>query len=391
MWVLTRSNNRTAIEAELAQNPSPNLHFVYFDLPHWARFWKKGPRGIHLYYYLWQVGAYFVARQLQREVGFDLVHHLTFAVDWIPSFLAFLPVPFVWGPIVGAQSADKAFRQTFSWGAKIQEYARTWVRRLARIDPFMRWAAQRTALGVASTAEAREHLLRLGCKKVTIHPSVGISSCEMQALSPRQPRDRNRKVRLLCVGRLVAFKGFSFVLKAFAEIRLCLPQAELWIIGDGPERRRLMHQAEQLGTKDAVRFWGPQSRQETLRCLSECDALVYLCFRGANSMACLEAMAAGLPVICLDLGGPALQVNEENGIKVPAISPEQVVRDLADAMRRIVENPGLRQRMGDAARKRVKDEFSWDATSERMGEIYREALAARSGPGLGEITWRSAQ
>jgi hypothetical protein len=61
VWVITRSNNREAIEKALAEEPLPNVHWVYFDLPRWARFWKKGQRGVHLYYYLWQVGIYFLA------------------------------------------------------------------------------------------------------------------------------------------------------------------------------------------------------------------------------------------------------------------------------------------------------------------------------------------
>ena len=55
VWVITRANNRKPIEKALAKNPLPNAHFIYFDLPHWARFWKRGQRGAHLYYYLWQL------------------------------------------------------------------------------------------------------------------------------------------------------------------------------------------------------------------------------------------------------------------------------------------------------------------------------------------------
>ena len=57
VWVLTRGNNREAIEAELAESPVGNLHFVYHDLPRWASFWKRGGRGLHLYYLLWQLTA----------------------------------------------------------------------------------------------------------------------------------------------------------------------------------------------------------------------------------------------------------------------------------------------------------------------------------------------
>jgi hypothetical protein len=59
VWVITRSNNREPIERALAQEPLSTAHFVYFDLPRWAHIGKKGKRGVHPYYYLWQVGAYF--------------------------------------------------------------------------------------------------------------------------------------------------------------------------------------------------------------------------------------------------------------------------------------------------------------------------------------------
>jgi glycosyltransferase involved in cell wall biosynthesis len=85
-------------------------------------------------------------------------------------------------------------------------------------------------------------------------------------------------------------------------------------------------------------------------------------------------MAAGLPIICLDLGGTGLQVTEHTGIKMPAVTPQQVTHDLTDAMWRLTEDDDLRQCMGEAARKRVVDEFSWDVKGAFMCEIYRQAL-----------------
>ena len=105
VWVITRSNNRGVIEAVLAHNPLRNAHFIYFDLPRWARFWKRRSFGLRPYYYLWQAGVYFAARRIHRSVRFDLVHHVTFVKYWMPSFLAALPVPFVWGPVGGGESA----------------------------------------------------------------------------------------------------------------------------------------------------------------------------------------------------------------------------------------------------------------------------------------------
>src|ERR1700722_2302409 len=80
VWVITRSNNRAAIDKELARRPMPTVHWIYFDLPHWARFWKKGVRLVRTYYYLWQLGAYLVALKAHRKEKFDLAHHVTFGM-----------------------------------------------------------------------------------------------------------------------------------------------------------------------------------------------------------------------------------------------------------------------------------------------------------------------
>lgn len=371
VWLFTRAKNRPQIEAALAQESPAGLHFVYLDLPAWAGFWKKGQRGIHLYYYLWQIGAYFKARNLDLEVGFDLVHHLTFGIDWMPSFLALLPRPFIWGPIVGAESTGRAFRRAFPWAAKAQELIRLCVRGLSRFDPLTRFTARRSAVALASSSEAKKRLTRLGCPKVLIYPSVGISSAEMGRLASLQPGNDCAKVRFLTMGRLLAFRGFPLLLQAFCEARRSFPQIELWIIGDGPERGCLVHQAERLGIGDAVKFWGWLPRSGMLSRLPDCSAFVHLCFRGAISMACAEAMAAGLPVICLDLGGLAVQVTQETGIKVPAVSPAQVVRDSAAAMKRLAGDPALRLRMGNAARQRVFENFGWAEKAAVIAELYR--------------------
>jgi glycosyltransferase involved in cell wall biosynthesis len=97
-------------------------------------------------------------------------------------------------------------------------------------------------------------------------------------------------------------------------------------------------------------------------------------------MACLEAMAVGLPVICLDLGGPASQVREETGFKVPAIAPVQVMNDLMKAMLLLAGDPDRRKCMGAAAQKRVAEYFDWDKKGEWIRAVYPEVLGRRRRP-----------
>jgi len=373
VWVITRSNNREAIEKALAEEPLPNVHWVYFDLPRWARFWKKGQRGVHLHYYLWQVGIYFLARRLHRQMGFDLIHHVTFGNYWLPSFLDLLPVPFVWGPVGGGESAPWAFYRTFSRRGKIYEFLRDIARWIGEHDPFTRMIARKAVIALATTIETAKRLTSLGARKVEVLSQVALPSAEIVELSSFPPH-LSSPFRLISLGRLLHWKGFHLGLQAFARLVQDFPDSEYWIVGDGPERKNLEQLARKLGIIDKVRFWGALPRSEALKKLAECDVLVHPSLHDSGGWVCVEAMAAGRPVICLDLGGPALQVTEETGFKIPAYAPEQEIEDMAKAMKRLAQDSGLRVRMGEEGRKRVWESFSWERRGKEIQEIYLKIL-----------------
>lgn len=372
VWVLTRANNRAVIEAELAQHPLPNLHVVYHDLPPWARFWKRGPRGVEAYYYLWQLSAIPRVRKLHREIGFDLLHHITFVKYWTPSALAFVKgPPFIWGPVGGGESAPLAFWFTLGLRGFLYEGVRTLARALAEHDPLVRFTARRAALALATTPETAVRLKSLGAQRVDVLSQVALSDADIRALAELPP-PTSTPIRFLSLGRLLAWKGFHLGLQAFA--RSGLRDAEFWIIGDGPERKRLEALARQLGVANRVRFWGALPRQDALRLLGQVHALVHPSLHDSGGWVCLEAMAAGRPVLCLDLGGPATQVTQETGFKVSAYTPAQAVADLAEAMVRIATDRALRLQMGDAAKARVVEAFCWKVRVEQLAKHYGEIL-----------------
>jgi len=371
VWVITRANNRKPIEKALADNEMPNVHWIYFDLPAWARFWKRGPRGVHAYYYLWQAGAYFVARRLQQKVCFDLVHHLTFVNYWMPSFLALLPVPFVWGPVGGGESAPRSFWPSFSLRGRIHEIMRDLARALAQLDPFVRITARRAAIAFSTTQATAARLRALGCRSVHLFSESGLVEDEIRRLGTHPPR-QGHPFRLVSIGNVLHLKGFELGLRAFAQFQGSFLHSAYWIIGEGPERKRLERLALELGVSDRVIFWGRLPRDQALEKLCECDVLLHPSLHDSGGWVCLEAMAAGLPVICLDLGGPAVQVTEETGIKVPALSPEQVVSDLAATIGELAARPERRTSMGNAGRDRVKLHFAWDRKAFKMMEIYSQ-------------------
>jgi len=369
IWVLTRANNRPEIEAAVRRLHHPRLRFIYHDLPAAVRWWKRGARGVQTYYYLWQATAHRVARRLHNEVDFDLIHHLTFAKYWAPSFLALLPVPFIWGPVGGGESAPRAFRTSLSFAGRRDETLRDMARWVGEHDPFVRATARRSRVALARTEETAERLRRLGAGDVRVFSELGLRREEVNPAPTRPAIDGG--LRFVSIGQLRHLKGFHLGIRAFALAGL--PTAEYWIVGDGPERGRLEASAAALGVSDRVRFFGWLKREETLRRLKECDVLLHPSLHDSGGLVCLEAMGAGRPVVCLDVGGPAEHVDPAAGIRVSARGPDQTVCELAAALRTLACSPSLRQAMSEAA-SRYSKSLLWERKGQLLKCIYDDTV-----------------
>jgi glycosyltransferase involved in cell wall biosynthesis len=370
VWVLTRPDeSKDAIEAERLRHPNPNLHFVYFTLPFWQDSLRLGQSGaMQIHYYLWQIQAYFVARRLHHEIGFDVIHHVTFVRYSTPSFLSLLPVPFVWGPVGGGESAPKLFWRDFSLRARLYEIARALFRGLGELDPFVALTARRSTVVRTTTEDTAKRLYRMGVTDVQILPEAGLPAEEIARLSEFQILD-STPIRFISMGRLLHWKGFHLSVRAFAQTNL--PDAEYWLLGEGPEQQRLQLLAQELGIADRVKFWGRLPRSHSLQKLSECHVLLHPSLHDSGGWVCLEAMAAGRPVICLDLGGPGAQVTKATGIKVAARNPEQAVQDLAAAMLGLAQDSERRIHMGQSGKKLVKELHSWEQRGQQLAQLYQ--------------------
>jgi glycosyltransferase involved in cell wall biosynthesis len=371
VWVITREDNRPSIDSFLAEHPIENLQFIYCDLPAWATWWNYQQKGVQLHYYIWQVLAYFTARKLYPEIQFDLIHHVTYVKYWSPSFLCLLPVPFIWGPVGGGESAPKAFWQDFSFRGKAYETMRDVARWLGEQDPFVRMTVRRSTLVRATTEDTAKRLRQIGATQVEIFPETGLSEQEIAHLHQYTQSD-DLPIRFISMGRLLHWKGFHLGLRAFAQANL--PNAEFWIVGDGPERQWLEALAADLGIAQQVKFWNRLPRSETLQKLSQCSALVHPSLHDSGGWVCLEAMAVGRPVICLDLGGPSTQITPETGFKIPAHTPNQAVAELAKAMIRLAQEPELRTSMEKAGQQRVRELYSWEVRGQSLAQLYAEII-----------------
>ena len=375
VWVLTRPDeSKAAIEAELAAYPNPNLHFVYFTLPFWRDSMRLGQSGaMQIHYYLWQIQAYFVARQLHKQIGFDVAHHVTFVKYSAPSLLSLLPIPFVWGSVGGGESAPPKFWQDFSLRARSYELGRDLFRNIGERDPLVRLTVRNSDVVRATTDDTAKRLYRMGASQVQIVPEVGLLNEEIAVLN-QCPLPSSQPARFISMGRLLHWKGFHLGIRAFAKANL--PDAEYWLVGEGPELDSLQQIAQDCGVAHQVKFWGRLPREDTLEKLAQSHVLVHPSLHDSGGWVCIEAMASGRPVICLDLGGPAVQVTQQTGFKVAAQAPKQAISELAVAMHKLASDPGLRVQMGKAGRQLVDEDFSWSVVGDRLDTLYQTMTAA---------------
>lgn len=388
VWVLTRPDEgRERIEAELAREPVPNLHVVYFTTPLVGWLWRLNQSGaMQLHYYLWQITAYFVARKLHRTVGFDAIQHATFGKYSTPSFLPFLKLPFVFGIVGGAETSPPGFKGLFRFRDRVYEAARAFWRRVGELDPFTRLAARRHSLAIALTRETAARLSALGSKRVLVAPGQAMIASEIQVLGAI-PAPPAAPIRFLSIGRLLHWKGFVLGLRAFAAAGL--PDAEYGVIGEGPEKARLVRESESLGIASRVTFYGRLSREETLKKLSGSHVLVHPALHDSGPTVCIEAMSAGRPVLALDLGGPAAMLAGGGGLVVPGATVDEAVAGLAGAMKRLAGDSELRRRLGEEGRRRVATEFSWEQRGRYFASLHEELAAGR--PARAEATRPAAE
>jgi len=374
VWVITRAVYQKPIEQW--PDPPKNVHWIYFDLPfcQTRHFWKIRLWAEHVYYYLWQVGAYVVAKRLSEQQHFDLIHHVTYAIYWRPSFLALLSTPFIWGPVGVAESTPKTLQQTMSARGRWFERVRTGMQWAAQWDPAVRLTARRAALTLAQTERTQERLRRLGVRDVRLfsHMGADMEPSWVHTVPALQPPI----FRVLSIGRLIEWKGFHLALQAFAHFHRVSPTSEYWLIGEGSEQGRLEQLASRLGISAHVHFFGALPHATVVERLTECHVFLHPSFHDAAPSACLEAMAAGLPVICLDIGGPALFVTEDTGVKVAVSTPERVITELSQAIHTFAHDGKRRQQMGLAAHRRIMEHFAWNKKGDSMQALYEEICAS---------------
>lgn len=377
-WVICDRRYEEDIERQRAgQELPPGLHFIYLErtpLELWL--WRQ-PLGLYRHgYHRWQRRACRLAAALHREIGFDLVHQVNWTGFREPGYLWQLPVPFVWGPVGGTQNCPWRFLPALGLRGAMVEGSRNLANWLQlRLSRRVRLAARRAALVLAGNSTGQRDFARAHGVSPVLLLETGVEHVEHARGKLRQNGDRRHPLRILWSGVFEHHKGLGLLLEALGGVG---PEVsfELRILGRGPLDSRWRRLARRRRVDRSCRWLGWLPYAEALEQYEWADLLVFTSLRDTSGNVILEALARGVPVVCLDHQGAGDIVTEACGIKLPVTTPAGVVADLRQAIRSLALDPARLAALARRAPERARD-FLWAQNGERMAALYAGLLARR--------------
>jgi colanic acid/amylovoran biosynthesis glycosyltransferase len=186
-------------------------------------------------------------------------------------------------------------------------------------------------------------------------------------LPQRRLSDPGRPARLICVGRLSAEKGHLGLLEAFAKVIAAGIDAELVLVGDGPEKEKISQTVTSLALNNKIRLAGLLTEDATLNEIADADVLVIASFMEGLPVVLMEAMGIGLPVVATRVAGiPELVVEGKNGLLFSPANWDE----LAGHLVKLCSDAPLRNRLGRAGREIVFESHNVTSAFDSLFEHF---------------------
>jgi glycosyltransferase involved in cell wall biosynthesis len=369
IWVFASPAHRNSIASACQRYPDlAGVHWVFPEVPHWPLSQGVEPKWERTYNLLWQYRAIYPARELQRQVNFDAIHHLTWAGIRAPTFLGSLGPPLIVGPVGGGETSPRSLRDKIGARGMTLEWVRDLSNATITLNPLVRKGFHDAAVIFVSTSETQNLFRGTFYNKTVVFSQLGLVE-----FPPVLQRQRSLPLKFLYAGRLLYWKGVHIALRAFAQLRSMGVDARFTIVGDGPERSRLEQEAASSAVRDRVEFIPRIPQPKLFELYDTHDLLLFPSLHDSGGYVVLEALSHGLPVVCLDLGGPNEIVTTNSGIVVSASGGEKNTEQLATSMTaaifQLLETPEKMAELSTGAIARAQEFI----LSKRIAALYHHA------------------
>ncbi|MBK9346599.1 MAG: glycosyltransferase [Burkholderiales bacterium] len=337
---------------------------------------RLGSKTAHLIYQAWQMGAWRVAKETRPSVSIRRL--LAFDV-W-----CFSPTQL---DVEGGQAI--CFWPGRGWRAgthaSLEKHA-IWratagvcedvVNQLAWVMPGLRATYKNADLVIARTEDTRQIFPAWVQAKTKVQQEIGGYPARVAASALK---GHSGTLNILFAGRLLGWKGTHLAISAFAQFLQAGGKGQFTIVGEGPVDAILKCQVAELGLGALVHFVGKLPQEELFRRYAEFDVLLFPSLHDSGGNVVIESLSFGLPVICLDLGGPSCFVDASCGVVVPAhhATESEVISALTNALQKIFGDAAWHQQLRRNALVRAND-LTWEKQVQRVMSLIQTAIAEES-------------
>lgn len=375
VWALVRKDRRADIEKYCIEHPVKNLHFIYADIPDWMNIYyknlaknKNGILDFLFYQWLWQGAAYRAARRAHKQIHFDLVHHCGTNDFRFIGKIYKLNIPFVIGPIGGAQETPEGLKE-YTLSHSKSEKLRSLLNKFFTGLPGYKKALDKASKIYFSNPETYEYLKNKIKDKNKCEYMTEIACTQLPEL--KEERQEGQPVTFLWAGRMEYRKGLEFLFDVLER----LPKDNSWqviLCGDGSERVRYERMCEKKGLSEYIRFKGKCANEEMDGYYRQGDAFVFPSLRETTGTVIIEAMAHSLPVICIKQGGGALIVTDDCGYPISGGTKEEYINYFKIAMLDCINHVENIIDKGKISYNKIKQSYMWEQKIERALLVYSE-------------------
>ena len=283
----------------------------------------------------------------------------------MPTFLPLLRPRFIWGPMGGGECVPFPFIGVLPFKQRIVQLFRYILNYTTVINPLILLPACKSEVILARTPNTKDIMPFFTRKKTR----VLLETAMEDEIFKREKKEYGAEViKMVISARFISIKNIPLVIKALKYIQTSKPW-KLTLLGSGPDKKLIENTIKAEGVGQQVSIIPYLPREEALDMIEHSDIFIFPSLKEGGTWALMEAMAIGLPVVCLDWAGMAVETTSDTAIQIPVSNPRKMEKDFGHAISLLINSPQLRKQIGQAARKRIKEVFNWNAKG-----LYMEAL-----------------
>jgi glycosyltransferase involved in cell wall biosynthesis len=392
LHIITESEYQERIEAArstLEQGERMHFHFLPVTEKVRRMCWNQGDWRFYIYYKKWQQQAADMARDICRQEKIDILHQVNMQGFREPGYLWQVSqetgIPFVWGPIGGMKQFPMAYAKDGSWKMRcfmgLKNRLNTWqLKHNRRVDNAMKQAS----LLISSIPDSYRAIKEVkGLESVWIADTGTVVDDGLDDNAnfnldlnlnvddnPDVDLNLDDKFDIVWAGKFDFRKRLDLALKALVETGS--QRIRLKVLGSGNQRQETEAKAlaERLGMAGQVEWMGSIPNSQVKEEMRKANLFLFTSVNEETSTVVMEAISNRLPILCFDCCGMSAVVTDEVGKKIPLTTPEQSVKDFAEAISYLYNHREVLAQMSENCKRRA-EQLSWESKAQRMVEMYK--------------------